>query len=81
MEKFICNLNILLFDRMLSRCELAKLAKVSPTTITRALNYGEISETTAKKIIRGLRMSMADIMKYRSATKKLQKKSQKKKLL
>ncbi|MDR2354437.1 MAG: helix-turn-helix transcriptional regulator [Deltaproteobacteria bacterium] len=51
-------------DNFLNRSDFAKYTKLSPSTVTRFFNGKFCSPTTVRKILRGLNMSMSEILTY-----------------
>lgn len=68
MQNFLDQLTIYTLDNFISRSELARRSELSPATITRMFNKNIFRNTTARKILKGLDMSMSELLCYRTPT-------------
>jgi DNA-binding Xre family transcriptional regulator len=64
MDMFVFNLHLILFDRLISRSELARISGLSPSTITRILNNNVCTQVSSFKILKGLQMTMSEVLLY-----------------
>ncbi|MDR2199629.1 MAG: helix-turn-helix transcriptional regulator [Deltaproteobacteria bacterium] len=58
-------LDLIMFERLITRSELARLSEVSPPTITRMFCNKRCTVVTARKILKGLKMRMNEVLEFK----------------